>query len=263
MSAVPLVLAAAVLGLATGSILDVVARRVVRGRAVVGPPSTFPGGAHRIRTRGGVPVLTSLELHGRRRDRRAPSARRCAWVQAGTAVLFASVAATAGVAWTLPVLLYLAALSVALTLIDLDVNRLPDGLVLPAYPVCAALLGLASWNPGGAPDWGALGRAAIGGAGLLAFYLGAALAYRGGMGLGDVKLAGVLGLCLGWFGWDVLVVGGFAAFLLGGLHAVGLVLTGRARRRTGIPFGPWMFAGAWLGLAVGRRLGAWFLGLPV
>ncbi|MET0435246.1 MAG: prepilin peptidase [Cellulomonas sp.] len=261
MPAAPLVLTAAVLGLAIGSFLNVVVWRVPRGESVARPPSACPRCGHRIRARDNVPVLSWMLLRGRCRDCRAPIARRYPLVEAGTAVLFAAVAASARPAWTLPVLLYLAALSVALTLIDLDVHRLPDVLVLPAYPVCAALLALASWNPGGEPDWGALGRAGIGGAGLLAFYLGAAMAYRGGMGLGDVKLAGVLGLCLGWFGWDVLVVGGFAAFLLGGLYAVGLVVTGRADRRSGIPFGPWMLAGAWLGIALGGRVGDWYLGL--
>jgi leader peptidase (prepilin peptidase) / N-methyltransferase len=259
--AAPLVLTAAVVGLAIGSFLNVVVWRVPRGESVARPPSACPSCGHRIRARDNVPVLSWMLLRGRCRDCRAPIARRYPLVEAGTAALFAAVAASAGPVWSVPVLLYLAALSVALTLIDLDVHRLPDVLVLPAYPVCAALLALASWNPGGEPDWGALARAAIGGAGLLAFYLGAALAYRGGMGLGDVKLAGVLGLCLAWFGWDVLVVGGFAAFLLGGLFAVGLVVAGRAGRRSGIPFGPWMLAGAWLGIALGGRVGDWYLGL--
>lgn len=261
MPTAPLVLAAAVLGLAIGSFLNVVVWRLPRGESVASPPSACPRCGHRIRPRDNVPVLSWLLLRGRCRDCAEPIAVRYPLVEAGTALLFGGVVALAGPTWVLPALLYLAALSVALTLIDLDVQRLPDALVLPACPVCAALLALASWNPGGEPAWGALGRAAIGGAGLLALYLAAALAYPGGMGLGDVKLAGVLGLCLAWFGWDVLAVGGFAAFLLGGLYAVGLVLARRAGRRSGIPFGPWMLAGAWLGIAVGERVGDWYLGL--
>jgi leader peptidase (prepilin peptidase)/N-methyltransferase len=72
------------------------------------------------------------------------------------------------------------------------------------------------------------------------------------MGMGDVKLAAVLGLYLGFLGWGNLLVGAFAAFLLGGLFGVILMLTRRAGRKTGIPFGPWMILGAWLGVFVGE-----------
>ena len=72
--------------------------------------------------------------------------------------------------------------------------------------------------------------------------------------MGDVKLAAVLGLYLGWLGWGVLAVGAFAAFLLGGIFAIALLLIGRARRRTAIPFGPWMIAGTWLGIALGSQI---------
>lgn len=262
MPTAPFVLVAIVLGLAVGSFLTVVVRRVPGNEPVAGPPGSRPRCGHRTRARDRVPVLSWLLLRGRCRDCAEPIPVRDPLVEAGTAVLFGGVAALTGPTWALPVLLSLAALSVALTLIDLDVQRLPDAIVLPAYPACAALLALASWNPGGEPAWGALGRAAVGGGGLLALYLAAALTHPGGMGLGDVKLAGVLGLCLGWFGWGVLAVGGFAAFVLGGLYAVGLLVARRAGRRSGIPFGPWMLAGAWLGIAVGERVGDWYLGPP-
>jgi leader peptidase (prepilin peptidase)/N-methyltransferase len=65
------------------------------------------------------------------------------------------------------------------------------------------------------------------------------------MGMGDVKLAGVLGLFLGWLGWSELLVGAFAAFLLGGVVALALLAARRVTRSSGIPFGPWMLAGAW------------------
>jgi leader peptidase (prepilin peptidase)/N-methyltransferase len=103
-------------------------------------------------------------------------------------------------------------------------------------------------------DYAALIRASIGLAILWALYLIMALAYPGGMGFGDVKLAGVLGLFLGYLGWGTFVVGAFAAFLLGGIFAIGLVLTRRATRKSGIPFGPWMLAGAWVGIFWGNEL---------
>jgi leader peptidase (prepilin peptidase)/N-methyltransferase len=92
-------------------------------------------------------------------------------------------------------------------------------------------------------------------------YLLLAMLYPGGMGLGDVKLAGVLGLFLGWLGWGELVVGAFGAFLLGGLFGVALLLGRRAGRKSSIPFGPWMLVGAWLGIFAGDVLANGYLGL--
>lgn len=257
------VVAGALLGLAIGSFLNVVVWRVPRGESVVHPPSACPRCGHAVRPRDNVPVLSWLLLRGRCRDCGEPIARRYPLVEAGTAVLFAAVAVWSGPGWETPALLYLAAVSVALTLIDLDVQRLPDAIVLPSYPVALALLALASWNPTGVPDWGALLRALAGGAVLLAGYFVLVLVYPRGMGLGDVKLAGLLGLYLAWAGWAELAVGAFAAFVLGGVVAVALLVTGRARRGSGIPFGPWMLAGAWVGLVLGGPLARWYLGLLV
>lgn len=250
---------AAVLGLVIGSFLNVVVWRVPRGESVVHPPSACPRCGHAIRPRDNVPVLSWLVLRGRCRDCSAPISARYPLVEAGTGLAFAATTWWSGVDWALPALLYLAAITVALTLIDLDVRRLPDAIVLPSYPVALVLLGLASLNPGGTADWGALVRAAIGGAVMFAVYFLLLLVYPGGMGFGDVKLAGVLGLYLGWVGWSALVVGWFAAFLLGGVFSVGLLVTRRAGRKSSVPFGPWMLAGAWVGLAAGTAVGSAYL----
>lgn len=252
---------AGVVGLVIGSFLNVVVWRVPRGESVVAPPSACPRCGTRIRARDNVPVLSWLLLRGRCRDCGEPISARYPLVELGTGVLFAALAAVVGWSWVLPAVLYLAAVAVALALIDLDHHRLPDALVLPSYLVGAALLALASWNPGGASDWAALLRAAIGGAALLVFYFAAALAYPAGMGLGDVKLAGVLGLYLAWFGWGAFAVGAFGAFLLGGLFSVGLIAARRAGRKSGIPFGPWMLASAFLGITVGQAAWSGYLEL--
>ncbi|GIG20377.1 prepilin peptidase [Cellulomonas chitinilytica] len=254
-----LVIVAGLFGLAIGSFLNVVVWRVPRGESVVRPPSACPRCGHEIRARDNVPVVSWLLLRGRCRDCGEPIAVRYPLVEAGTGVLFALTAWWAGADWVLPALLYLAAISVALALIDLDTKRLPDAIVLPAYPVSLALLALASWNPGGASDWTALWHALVGGAALFAVYFVLVIAYPAGMGLGDVKLAGVLGLYLGWFGWGALLVGWFAAFLLGGLFAVGLVVARRAGRKSGIPFGPWMLLGAAVGIVAGEQLWSAYL----
>ena len=254
----PIWLTAAVLGALIGSFLNVVVWRVPRGESVVSPPSAGPRCGHEIRARDNVPVVSWLLLRGRCRDCAAPISPRYPVVEAATAVLFALVALRIGWAPELPAYLYLAAIGLALALIDLDTHRLPDPIVLPAYPVLAVALGAASWVTG---DWGALLRAAIGGAALWAVYFLLMIVKQGGMGFGDVKLAGVLGAGMAWLGWGALVVGGFAAFLLGGLYGIALIIAGRGGRSTRVPFGPWMVLGTAIGIAVGQQLWTGYLDL--
>lgn len=141
--------------------------------------------------------------------------------------------------------LYLAAVSIVLGLIDLDTHTLPNRVVMPSYVVGILLLGVTGIVSG---NHGAMLRAVSGMIALGLFYFGMALIYPGGMGMGDVKFAGVLGLFLGYLGWDVLLVGAFSAFVLGGFFALALMLFRKASRGSGIPFGPWMLAGAWVGV---------------
>ncbi len=250
----------AVFGLAIGSFLNVVVWRVPRGESIVSPPSACPRCGHPIRPRDNVPVVSWLVLRGRCRDCGEPISTRYPLVEGAGGVLFALAAWFVGPSWVLPALLYLVAIGLALALIDVDVHRLPDAIVLPSYAVGVALLALASWNPGGQADWWALVRALVGAAAMFGAYFVMVLVYPAGMGLGDVKLAGVLGLYLGWFGWPVLLLGFFFAFLLGGVYSLVLVLAHRAGRKSGIPFGPWMIAGAILGIAAGGQVWHWYLG---
>lgn len=253
-----LVVPVALLGLVVGSFLNVVVHRVPRGESVVSPRSACPGCGHEIRSRDNVPVLSWLLLRGRCRDCAAPISRRYPLVEAGTGLLFAGVSLVVGLSWALPAYLYLAAIAVALALIDLDVHRLPDAIVLPSYPVALVLLGAASLLDG---DGAALVRALVGAVALFGLYAVLWFVRPGGMGLGDVKLAGVLGLYLGWWGWDALAVGGFLAFLVGGLVSLPLLLSGRAGRRTAIPFGPSMLGAALAALVVAAPLSGWYLAL--
>lgn len=256
-----LIVIGAVLGLAIGSFLNVVVWRVPRGESVAHPPSACPRCGHRIRARDNVPVLSWLVLRGRCRDCGNPISLRYPLVEAGTGVAFGLVAWWLGWSWAVPAFWYLAAVSIALTLIDLDVRRLPDAIVLPSWGVGLVLLTLAAWNPGGDPAWGPLVRAMLGALAMGASYFLILFAYPRGMGFGDVKLAVLLGLYLGWVGWSAVVVGWFAGFLIGGLVGVVMLLTRRAGRRSELAFGPWMLVGGWIGLAAGPSLVDVYLGL--
>lgn len=129
---------------------------------------------------------------------------------------------------------------IALAFIDLDVHRLPDKIQLPSYPILLALLVICAATD---PDWPALGRAIIAGAVLFAFYF-LLLLLPSGFGFGDVKLAGLLGLLLGWLGWSYVLRATFATFVIGGLVAVGLMLRKGSGRKDEFAYGPSMLAGA-------------------
>lgn len=244
-----LVVAAALLGAIIGSFLNVVVHRVPAGASVVRPPSACPGCGAAIRPRDNVPVLSWLLLRGRCRDCGEPISPRYPLVEAATALAFAGVVLGVLLAgptpWVLPALLYLAAVTIALSLIDVDVRRLPDAIVLPSYPVVLGLLAVASAGSG---DWWALGRAAIGAVVGFGFYFVLAFVYPAGMGFGDVKLAGVLGMVLAWYGWGQLVVGGFLGFLLGGVVGIAIIALRLGTRKTMLPFGPYMMLGTWLAI---------------
>jgi leader peptidase (prepilin peptidase)/N-methyltransferase len=150
--------------------------------------------------------------------------------------------------WSLlPAYLYLGVVAAALTFIDLDVHRLPDLIVLPSYPIALVLLLVPTVVSG---HWGWLLRAVLAGLVLFAVYLVLALVSPGGggLGFGDVKLAGVLGLLLGWLGWGPVIVSVLAAFVIGGVIALFLLLARRVSRSSQMAFGPSMILGAWVAL---------------
>jgi len=238
-------------GLVVGSFLNVVAWRVPNGQSIVRPPSACPQCGHEIRKRDNIPVLSWLLLRGKCRDCDARISAKYPLVELVTAALFVLVWWKFGLGVEFIAYAYLAAIAVALTVIDLQFHRLPDVLVLPAYPVLGALFALECAITG---EWWPLGQAAIGGAALFLLYFVAALVYPGGMGFGDVKLAGVLGMALGWLGWGPLVVGAFSAFIVGGVVGIAMIAAKRAGRKSGLPFGPFMFAGALVGVCFGTQL---------
>ena len=246
----------ALVGLLVGSFLNVVVWRVPRGESIVTPGSHCPACGEPVRPRDNIPVLGWLLLRGRCRDCSAPISVRYPLVEAGTALVFVVLTLRIGLDPALPAYLYLGAIGVALALIDIDVKRLPNVIVLPSYVVGIALLAVAAAI---GDDWSDLLRALLGIAALYGLYFGLALVYPAGMGFGDVKLAGVLGLYLGWLGWGEVVIGGFLGFLFGGLVGGVLMAVQRAGRKSQIPFGPYMLMGALVAIICGGALADLYL----
>ncbi len=179
------------IGLVIGSFLNVVIWRVPRGESIVSPPSACPKCGQEIRPYDNIPVVSWLVLRGRCRDCGNPISARYPLVEIGTALLFAGMGWRFGLSWELPAFLYFAAIAVALSLIDIDTKRLPNVITLPSYAVGGALLLLPAVIDG---SWDGYLRAWVGALALFAFYFLLAFIYPAGMGFGDVKLAGLIGL---------------------------------------------------------------------
>ena len=254
-----LVVFAGLLGLAFGSFANVLAFRVPAKISLL-LPSRCPSCAAPIRAWQNVPLFSWALLRGRCAGCAAPISLRYPVVEAVNGIAFAALAwfvpGVLGLSGLPGVLVWTAfasfgAVSSALVLIDLDTRRLPDVIVLPTYGVGLVLLGAACAS---GADWSLMGRALVGMAAMYAAYGLIRVIRPDGMGGGDVKLAGVAGLYLGWLGWGPLVVGWLAAFLLGGGFAMALIASGKATRHSAVPFGPWLLAGAWVGIWFGTGI---------
>jgi leader peptidase (prepilin peptidase)/N-methyltransferase len=247
----------AVLGLLIGSFLNVIAHRVPRHTSLLRPRSACPSCGTRIRATDNIPVLSFLLLRGRCRSCRARISIRYPLVEGGTALVFAGLAWMTGPSWVLPAYWVAGSVALVLAVIDLDLRRIPNAVLLPGTGAAWLLLVGGSLADG---DQVALLRAAAGGAGHFTLLLVLAVASRGGFGFGDVKLGFLLGTFLAYRSWGVFVVGVFASFVLGGAAGAWLLLRRRAGRKTAIPFGPAMVLGAAASLAWGERIAAWYLG---
>lgn len=176
-----------------------------------------------------------------------------------TALVWGLLAASLGLVAELAAYLLVGALGVAMAYVDVREHRLPDWLTYPAFAGAAVLLAVAAAVSGG---WAAFGRAGLAALALVLVFLALALIRPGELGLGDVKLAGSLGMLLGWIGWAHVVLGGFLGFLFGGVYSLALVLARRAGRRSQVPFGPFLLGGALVAVVWGDPLLAFYLGGP-
>jgi leader peptidase (prepilin peptidase)/N-methyltransferase len=205
------------------------------GAAVNRAAGAFPWRAAEPPPGGGVAVL----------PRTRALAVRPPFVEVGTAALFAATALRFGWSAELPAFLLLAAAAALLTVIDLQHRLLPNRVVLPAAGAGAVLLAAGAAGQGA---WDALLRAGLGAVVLFAAFLVLALISPRSLGMGDVKLAGLLGLFLGWLGWDAVVLGAAAGFIVQAVVALLLLAGRRIGLRGELPFGPSMLVGAALAI---------------
>ena len=235
---------ATLLGAALGSFFNVVIWRLPRGESLVAPRSACPSCATPIRPYDNVPVLSWLLLRGRCRDCSSAISRRYPLVELGTAVLLAGVVLAKGADADVWLGLAFAALLVPVIFIDLDHRIIPNALMLIGA-VAAPLIILAT-----EPD--ALLEHAIAGVAAGGFFLAAVLAYPAGMGMGDVKLAAVMGLFLGRAVGPAL----FVALLVGSLVGAAIIARKGAAegRKTAVPFGPFLALGGLVGLFAGEAI---------
>jgi leader peptidase (prepilin peptidase)/N-methyltransferase len=235
---------AAVGGLLVGSFLNVVVYRLPRDESLMHPRSRCPSCETQLRAIDNIPVVSWLALRGRCHHCGAPISARYPLVELSTAVLYAAVVATQDDAVRIALGLLLVTALVPITLIDLDLRIIPNRITAPA--AVAALVAIAVL------DSGFLVEAIVAGIAGGGFFLIAALLYPRGMGMGDVKLAGVLGLYLGRAVAPAILIALIAGVFVG---AAIMVRKGAVEgRKTAVPFGPFLALGGMLAFFVGNEL---------
>jgi leader peptidase (prepilin peptidase)/N-methyltransferase len=235
---------AGVLGAIVGSFLNVVAYRLPRHESLIAPASHCPGCGVPLKPYDNIPVLSWLLLRGHCRSCGEPISVRYPLVELITGVLCVGAVLGGGGSARVALGIALIVLVVPIALIDLDTRLIPNKLTRPGA-VLALALGLAL-DPGGEPGR-LIAAAAAGG-----FLLIAALAYPGGMGMGDVKLAAVMGLFLGSAVAPALLIA-----LVGGTLVGAAIIArkgARAGRKTAVPFGPFLALGAIVAVFAGHPL---------
>jgi leader peptidase (prepilin peptidase)/N-methyltransferase len=244
-------IACAVMGLLIGSFLTVVVDRVPRGGSVVQPPSACGSCGNRLTALDLVPIGSWLALRGRCRHCGAPIGNEPLIIETANAAVFVLFGLKFGADVALIAFCVLGASLVALVWIDLLTKRLPREITYTAIGLSAPVLALAAViNDEPERIWQALLGAAI----ALAFMWLVYVASRGGMGDGDVRLAPLLGMHLGYLNPGIVPVGLFLGFLLGAVVGVVAMTVGKAGRKTALPFGPFLAAGTVLAVFVGQDL---------
>ena len=243
--------ALALLGLAVGSFLNVVIYRAPRGESLVRPRSHCPRCGAQIEGRDNVPVLSWLMLRGHCRHCREPISARYPLVELATALLFVGAAWRIGFTWALPAYVAWLAGLLTLALVDLELLRLPRSIVYVTLLLTSALLVVASVAT---HDWHRLLIGAIAAAVWFILFFAMNFASPRILGFGDVRLAPLLGLALGWLGVGHVIVGFFLANLIGAIVGLSLIAAGRMKRDQPVPYGVFLAAGAMISLFAGPYL---------
>jgi leader peptidase (prepilin peptidase)/N-methyltransferase len=244
-------IACAVMGLLIGSFLTVVVDRVPRGGSVVQPPSACGSCGNRLTALDLVPIGSWLALRGRCRHCGAPIGNEPLIIETANAAIFVLFGLKFGADVALIAFCVLGAALVALVWIDLRTKRLPREITYTAMALSAPILALAAViNDEPERIWQALLGAAIALTFMWLVYVGS----RGGMGDGDVRLAPLLGMHLGYLNPGIVPIGLFLGFLLGAVVGVVAMTVGKAGRKTALPFGPFLAAGTVLAVFVGQDL---------
>ena len=234
---------AGISGAVIGSFLNVVVYRVPIGQSLVTPRSHCPNCETPVAPRDNVPLLSWLFLKGRCRHCGETISARYPAVELLTAVCFIAVVLAQGISADLIALIPFTAVLIAVTFIDLEHKIVPNKIMAPAaiYGLVTAVAFRTDMLP----------ELLIAGAGAFVFFLVAALIHPKGMGMGDVKLAGVMGLYLG----KLVIPALFIAFLVGAVVGVVLVMRhGMRSRKVGVPFAPFMALGAFVSMLCGQQL---------
>lgn len=243
-----LLIAVTAYGLVIGSFLNVVIFRVPQKLSIVKPASACPGCGTAIAAHDNIPIVSWLFLRGRCRQCHMHISARYPFVEALTAALFLMVAFRFGWSWSLPAELFFVAGLVALSFTDLDHMLLPRAIVYATAALVGAGLITAAAVQG---SWHRLAIAALCGAVELVVLASIHFASPRSLGFGDVRFGPLIALALGWLGWRYALAGFLAANVLGAAVGLTLIALGRSGRKTPIPFGVFLSAGAVLAIAFG------------
>ena len=239
------------LGLAVGSFLNVVIYRAPRGQSLVRPRSHCPHCGIEIENRDNVPLISWILLRGRCRHCNEAISVHYPLVELATALLFLAAVWRLGFTWALPAYLAWLAGLLALALVDLELLKLPRSIVYVTLFLTSALLAVAS---AATHDWHRLLVGVIAAAAWFILFFALNFASPRILGFGDVRLAPLLGLALGWLGVGHVIAGFFLANLIGAVIGIGLIATGRMKRDQPVPYGVFLAAGAMAAFFAGPYL---------
>jgi len=247
---VALIIFSGLLGLIIGSFLNVCIDRLPANKSLIYPPSHCDTCQHPIQFLDNIPIVSYLWLRGKCRYCGAKIPQRILWVELSTGILFAFLFWRYELTWEFPLIAFYSCILLVLAFIDLQHKLILNVIVYPAA-IIAFIVGFFI------PDFDVY-KGVLGGAIGFAILMLPALISRRGMGWGDVKMAGLIGLMTGY---PRVIAGLFLGILSGGLIAITLLIFRKKSRKDAIPFGPFLALGAFIALIYGQEIIDWYLSL--